>query len=37
MHSGVSLAAIIGQTVAGEITSGNVFPILEHYRPDRFS
>jgi len=37
MHSGVSLAAIIGQTVAGEITSGSVSPILEHYRPDRFS
>ena len=35
MHSGVSLAAIVGQTVAEEITSGNVSPVLEHYRPDR--
>ncbi len=35
MHSGVSLAAIVGQTVAEEITTGNVSPVLEHYRPDR--
>ena len=35
MHSGVSLAAIVGQTVAEEIISGNVSPTLEHYRPDR--
>ena len=37
MHSGVSLAAIVGQTLAGEIISGGVSPVLERYRPDRFS
>ena len=35
MHSGVSLAAIVGQTVAEEITSGSASSVLEHYRPDR--
>lgn len=37
MHSGVSLAAIVGRTVSEEVTSGNASPLLEHYRPDRFS
>ena len=35
MHSGVSLAAIVGQTVAEEITSGSASHVLEHYRPGR--
>ena len=36
MHSGVSLAAVVGQTVAEEITSGSNSPHLEPYRPSRF-
>ena len=37
MHSGVSLAAIVGKTVTEEITSGRVPPLLEPYRPERFA
>ena len=37
MHSGVTLAAIVGQTVAKEFASGETDPILEPYRPDRFA
>ena len=37
MHSGVTLAAIVGQTVAEEITSGRVPSLLEPYRPERFA
>ena len=36
MHSGVSLATIVGQTVTEEITSGSVPALLEPYRPERF-
>ena len=37
MHSGVSLATIVGQTVTEEITSGRVPPMLAPYRPARFA
>ena len=36
MHSGVSLAPIVGQTVTEEITSGRIPSMLEPYRPERF-
>lgn len=36
MHSGVTLAAIVGQTVTEEITTGQVPSLLEPYRPERF-
>ena len=36
MHSGVSLAPIVGQTVTEEITSGRLPSLLEPYRPERF-
>jgi len=36
MHSGVTLAAIVGQTVAEEIISGKDSALLERYRPGRF-
>ena len=35
MHSGVSLAPIVGELVAAEILSGVTAPDLEAYRPDR--
>ncbi len=37
MHSAVTLAAIVGQTVAEEIVSGENLALLEPYRPDRFA
>ena len=37
MHSGVSLATIVGQTVTEEITSGRVPSMLAPYRPARFA
>ena len=37
MHSGVTLAAIVGQTVAEEIISGGSSSLLAPYRPDRFA
>ncbi|MEE9347718.1 MAG: FAD-binding oxidoreductase [Robiginitomaculum sp.] len=35
MHSGVSLAPIVGQVVAQEVTTANQNPQLAQYRPDR--
>ncbi len=35
MHSGVSLAPIVGELVAKEILSGTQAPGIEAYRPDR--
>jgi len=35
MHSGVSLAPIVGQLVAYELMSGKTVPRLDAYRPDR--
>lgn len=35
MHSGVSLAPVIGELVAKEIVLGQTAPGLEEYRPDR--
>ena len=37
MHSGVTLAAIVGQTLAEEIITGQTSSLLEAYRPDRSS
>ena len=37
MHSGVSLATIVGQTVTEEITLGRAPALLEPYRPVRFA
>lgn len=36
MHSAVTLAALVGQTVAQELASGIPSPMLEPYRPTRF-
>ncbi|GBD11155.1 4-methylaminobutanoate oxidase (formaldehyde-forming) [bacterium HR23] len=36
MHSAVTLAALVGQTVAQEIAEGRLVPLLEPYRPTRF-
>jgi len=36
MHSGVTLAPVIGQLVANEILSGQMDPRLSPYRPMRF-
>jgi glycine/D-amino acid oxidase-like deaminating enzyme len=35
MHSGVSLAPIVGQLLASEITNDMAIPRLDEYRPDR--
>jgi len=35
MHSGVSLAPIVGQLAAYELMSGKTVPRLDAYRPDR--
>ncbi|MEP1144465.1 MAG: FAD-dependent oxidoreductase [Henriciella sp.] len=35
MHSGVSLAPVVGELVAREIVTGQTAPGLEDYRPDR--
>jgi glycine/D-amino acid oxidase-like deaminating enzyme len=35
MHSGVTLAPIVGQLVAHEIMTGNSIERLQAYRPDR--
>ncbi|MEO0321042.1 MAG: FAD-dependent oxidoreductase [Pseudomonadota bacterium] len=37
MHSGVSLAPIVGALAAKEVLSGQTAQGLEHYRPDRTS
>ena len=37
MHSGVTLAAIVGRSVACEITGRRRTPVLEPYRPERKS
>lgn len=37
MHSGATLAALIGQLVAAEVLGGSPSPILEPYRPARFA
>jgi glycine/D-amino acid oxidase-like deaminating enzyme len=36
MHSGVTLAPLIGQLVAQEVTTGQPSPLLTEYRIDRF-
>jgi glycine/D-amino acid oxidase-like deaminating enzyme len=35
-HSGVTLAPLVGQLVAQEVTSGHVSPLLADYRIERF-
>jgi len=35
MHSGVSLAPVVGKLVAAEIMSGRESPLLRNYRPNR--
>jgi glycine/D-amino acid oxidase-like deaminating enzyme len=37
MHSGVTLAALIGRIAAAEIAGGTPDPALAEFRPDRFS
>jgi len=37
MHSGVTLAAIVGELVAHELTNGGQADLLRPYRPDRFA
>ena len=37
MHSGVTLAAIIGELVARELTNGGKAELLTPYRPERFT
>ena len=34
-HSGITLAAIIGEVLAQEITNGEISPLIRPYRPDR--
>ena len=36
-HSGITLAAIIGEVLAQEITGGGTSPLTAPYRPDRFA
>jgi glycine/D-amino acid oxidase-like deaminating enzyme len=36
-HSGATLALIIGELLADEITTGQPHPLLEPFRPDRFA
>jgi glycine/D-amino acid oxidase-like deaminating enzyme len=36
-HSGATLALIIGELLAYEITAGQLHPLLEPFRPDRFT
>ena len=36
MHSGVTLAGVVGRTVAQEVSDGRPSPLLEPYRPNRF-
>jgi len=35
-HSGITLAAVIGELLAEEITDGEVSPLIRPYRPGRF-
>ncbi|WP_037506002.1 FAD-dependent oxidoreductase, partial [Rhizorhabdus wittichii] len=35
-HSGITLAPILGRYAAREIMSGEVAPLLQPYRPDRY-
>jgi glycine/D-amino acid oxidase-like deaminating enzyme len=35
-HSGVTLAPLIGQLVAQEVTTGELSPLLAEYRIERF-
>ena len=37
MHSGVSLAAIVGKLVSEEILSGSTNLLLKDFRPSRFN
>ena len=37
MHSGITLAPLVGELAAMEILDGARVDILEHYRPERFS
>jgi glycine/D-amino acid oxidase-like deaminating enzyme len=34
-HSGITLAAVIGDVLAQEITGGGISPLIRPYRPDR--
>jgi glycine/D-amino acid oxidase-like deaminating enzyme len=36
-HSGITLAAIIGEVLAQEITDGEISPLIRPYRPGRLS
>lgn len=36
MHSGITLAPLVGRLIAGEIVSGREEPLLRPYRPARF-
>ena len=36
-HSGATLGLIAGELVADEIVSGTAHPLLDPFRPDRFS
>jgi glycine/D-amino acid oxidase-like deaminating enzyme len=36
-HSGITLAAIIGEVLAQEITDGEISPLIRPYRPSRLS
>jgi glycine/D-amino acid oxidase-like deaminating enzyme len=36
MHSGVTLAAIVGKLIAEKVLTGHSDPILDHFRLDRF-
>jgi glycine/D-amino acid oxidase-like deaminating enzyme len=36
-HSGITLAAIIGELLAQELTGGGISPLISPYRPDRRS
>jgi glycine/D-amino acid oxidase-like deaminating enzyme len=35
-HSGITLAAVIGEVLAQEITDGEISPLIRPYRPSRF-
>jgi glycine/D-amino acid oxidase-like deaminating enzyme len=36
-HSGITLAAIIGEVLAQQITDGEISPLIRPYRPGRLS
>ena len=36
-HSGVTLAPVLGSLLADEVAADRMSPLLESFRPDRFS